>query len=68
MIAERFRQAIESQEYQYDGTDVRITISLGVVTFTKDIETREDLVKSVDDALYKAKREGRNKVVVAAHP
>ena len=68
MVADRFRQAIESQEHQYDGTEIRITISLGVVTFTPDIETREDLVKRVDDALYKAKREGRNKVVVAAHP
>jgi diguanylate cyclase (GGDEF)-like protein len=52
--AERLRMAVEAE------TDV--TISLGVATFTGDMPDKETLVRKADEALYRAKQEGRNRV------
>jgi diguanylate cyclase (GGDEF)-like protein len=44
---------------------VEITVSIGVATFPKHACTETTLLKSADDALYRAKVEGRNRVLVA---
>lgn len=56
-VAERIRQAVE--ENQFDDIH-RITISLGVAELKTD---GRDLLSRADDALYKAKEAGRNRVV-----
>jgi diguanylate cyclase (GGDEF)-like protein len=43
----------------------RITLSLGVVTFPNNGNTSMALLKAVDVALYRAKHQGRNRVVSA---
>ncbi|MEM8853931.1 MAG: diguanylate cyclase [Pseudomonadota bacterium] len=45
-----------------------ITVSAGVATFPADGEDVHRLLNAADEALYKAKHEGRDKVVVAGHP
>lgn len=40
--------------------DVPITISAGLAGFSGDANTQETLVKKADDALYQAKRTGKN--------
>ena len=57
-IAEKLRKKIENHKLT-----VPITMSLGVTEYIKD-EDEETFIKRVDDALYKAKDEGRNRVVV----
>ncbi|KAF0215117.1 MAG: response regulator [Geobacteraceae bacterium] len=52
--AERLRMAVES--------DVGVTISLGVASCRETIEDKESLVSLADDALYRAKQKGRNRV------
>jgi len=61
-IAERIRQSVEQCAYNYKGKIVPVTISLGTSTFEKD-ETLETFKDRADQALYKAKGQGRNLVV-----
>jgi two-component system cell cycle response regulator len=53
-VAERMRKIVESN------TDV--TISLGVASYSKDIQKEEELINKADEALYMAKDNGRNRV------
>ncbi len=66
-IAERLRRAIASKSFDC-GLDqpVPVTISVGVATLSDTSDTLEKLLKRADQALYTAKREGRNRVVIAA--
>jgi diguanylate cyclase (GGDEF)-like protein/PAS domain S-box-containing protein len=60
ILAERNRNASEKHKYDHIGT---ITVSFGVTQFIKD-DDEDSVIKRVDDALYEAKRKGRNRVEV----
>jgi len=64
MVAERFREAIEKHENNFDDNVIKVTISLGVAEFRSSMESAHELVKNADNALLRAKREGRNRVVI----
>ncbi|MBW7941347.1 MAG: GGDEF domain-containing protein, partial [Candidatus Kuenenia stuttgartiensis] len=66
-VAERFRESIASEEYRFHGHSRKITISLGVAALDKNITNTDMFFKKADDALYTAKREGKNKVRSADH-
>lgn len=66
-VAERFRESIASEEYRFHGHSRKITISLGVAALDKNITNTDMFFKKADDALYTAKREGKNKVRSAGH-
>ncbi|UCH81500.1 MAG: sensor domain-containing diguanylate cyclase [Nitrospiraceae bacterium] len=61
-VAERFREAIEEQDNHFDDLNIKVTISLGVANLKDNISSPEMLLKMADDALYRAKNEGRNRV------
>jgi two-component system, cell cycle response regulator len=66
-IAERIRGVFEKTLFKYEGHDLRITISAGVSAYlpaAKDNITKESIIRNADDALYKAKEQGRNRVVM----
>jgi len=50
-------------KFKLEQTTLRITISLGVALYKPDIALKQ-LMQTVDKKLYKAKRQGRNCVVV----
>lgn len=60
ILAERIRTAVEDYKFNRIGT---ITISLGVTQFTNG-DTEDTLIKRADDAMYKAKKRGRNRIEV----
>ncbi len=62
LAAERVRKAIESLNL-VDGRDP-LTVSIGVAEFPRDAREPEELIEKADMALYKAKREGKNRVHV----
>lgn len=62
-VAERLRQAIEQIKVQTDDFFVRLTMSFGVATWQKSYNDLEELIKEADQNLYRAKDEGRNRVI-----
>ncbi len=64
---ERLKEPISQHNFVYNGEETRITVSIGVSTNFADITTEKELVASADKALYKAKQDGRNKVVAYSY-
>ncbi len=58
LVTQKLRKLVA--QYTFKGIP-QVTISIGVVIFNKE-DSKESLLKRVDDALYQAKKEGRNKV------
>lgn len=67
-IAERLCRTIEKEEIRVGRQTVRITVSIGLSLLDDKIRTPETLFKAADEALYRAKYSGRNKVCVYAEP
>ena len=68
MVAERLRQEIAARPFSAAGGSMQldITASLGITSLEGAGDTVEQLLKRADVALYRAKREGRNRVVSEA--
>lgn len=68
ILAERLREEIAAAVFTYENEQYGITVSLGVAEYGKGADSLESLVGLADTALYRAKNEGRNRVVCAANP
>ncbi len=62
--AEQWREAFEVIKVRCGEITLQGTISLGVAAFPRHGDTAEELTRHCDRALYRAKREGRNRVAV----
>lgn len=65
LAAERIRSAIEKHPFTLDDVTMQVTISIGIATEPEHGAERRALVKAADEALYRAKESGRNRVCVA---
>ena len=61
--AERIRTAIGQNSFTYQEAVIRLTLSLGVAA-SRAGETKEEMVKRCDAALYRAKLEGKNRTII----
>ena len=63
-VAEKIRRAVELKDFEGGESQPggRVTISLGIASYTDGTDSPDDLVKNADNALYRAKEEGRNRV------
>jgi diguanylate cyclase (GGDEF)-like protein len=67
--AEFVRSAVEDMHVTHDGRKLdEVTLSMGVASFPSHGQTWEAVVAAADAALYKAKRAGRNRVVLHENP
>lgn len=66
-VAESMREAVFDRQLPHSGSKVAqcITLSMGAATYTGQFKQFADLTKAADDALYRAKEHGRNRVEVA---
>lgn len=62
-LAERIRKGIAHNEVLYNDQTIQTTVSIGVSTYTPG-DSSNSLLEKADQAMYRAKNDGRNKVSV----
>ena len=65
VVAERLRAAIDATSVRFGSETVRVRASFGVSSSSRSGLNWQALVDHSDQALYRAKRDGRNRVVAA---
>ena len=64
LLAERIRQEVENMK-PFPSKDIQLTVSLGISSLRGEPDATELLLERADAALYRAKQEGRNRVIIA---
>ena len=64
VIAERMRQRVAETDYPYGKSQPlgTVSVSIGISTFAKHIDTAEKVIAAADRALYSAKSQGKNRI------
>ena len=67
-VAERLREMVaeSAMHYAEENTDIPVTVSIGVAGIVGPAGGADDLLRLADEALYQAKNNGRNRVVVSS--
>ncbi len=64
LFAERIRSKVEQSRLHNEGAELSVTLSIGVsCTLVTRCEKTSDLIEAADQALYKAKESGRNRIL-----
>ncbi|WP_260291277.1 sensor domain-containing diguanylate cyclase [Sedimenticola hydrogenitrophicus] len=61
-VAERIRASLEQYLFEYQRVPIKVTTSIGLTALTARDKRIEEVVQRADQALYQAKRDGRNRV------
>ncbi len=61
-LAEEIRSKIAGEVFEFEDQTITVSVSLGVAEIQKTDKSWQDLYKRADKALYKSKKEGRNRV------
>ena len=66
-VAERLRLSLSAETISFRGTEIKITVSIGIATYANEnFATLEDFIQKADEFLYEAKRSGRNRTVTGS--
>ncbi|NLE64811.1 MAG: GGDEF domain-containing protein [Elusimicrobia bacterium] len=63
LVSERIRQAVAGRKIHVFDAHLKVTVSIGVATFPADAQKGEELLDKADWAMYRAKKNGRNRVM-----
>jgi diguanylate cyclase (GGDEF)-like protein len=63
--AERILESVRQSEFQYNEKTVRLSFSIGGAVYPDDAADHHELLLKADEALYAAKRAGKNRVALA---
>ena len=65
VVADRLRELVQNSFVAYGDNRINVTVSIGIASYPEtDVSKTEDLIKFADEALYRAKDSGRNRVVL----
>jgi diguanylate cyclase (GGDEF)-like protein len=65
VVGERLRKAVEAHSFVYEKTNIPVTISVGIAVLPDPaVKDASDIVSLADQALYKSKHAGRNRVTL----
>lgn len=69
-VAERIRASTEADRFTPEGGEaaLNVTVSLGVAVYPENGRTADPLIEAADQALYRSKESGRNRVTAAGAP
>ncbi len=62
-VAERIRQTVAAHPVSFDEHLISVTLSVGLTEYTPEMKTHQEMIDEADQALYQAKKEGRNRVI-----
>ncbi len=68
VIAERLRKAVRAHPVKIDQGDISLTVSLGVAEYSTDLANQGELIALSDQALYRAKKAGRDQTILQEDP
>jgi diguanylate cyclase (GGDEF)-like protein len=63
-LAQRIRAATETERFEFEGKDLNVTVSIGAARLPDD-GALQHMLRDADEALYRAKNSGRNRVCLA---
>jgi two-component system cell cycle response regulator len=61
---QRLRRMVEDYDFEYNNVKAKVTVSIGLTMNYQSLNTASDILKSADEALYRAKENGRNRVML----
>ncbi|WP_206019659.1 sensor domain-containing diguanylate cyclase [Pseudomaricurvus alkylphenolicus] len=64
VLGERLRQEVETLQIPFEREQLTVTISLGIASLNSSMLDEDKWLQAADEALYQAKEQGRNQVVV----
>lgn len=65
IVSEKLRRLIENKVFVFEGNSIKVTVSIGIASFPgRKKLNKEMIMKSADDALYRAKNNGRNRIEI----
>lgn len=67
MRIDGLRQQLESCDLKLTGGALRITLSAGIAVYPAEGSTIDEVVQKADQAMYRAKKEGRNRVIAGGY-
>lgn len=65
VVAERIRASIENKRIRAYDEELHVTISIGIARFPEHAQDNQNLLARADEALYQAKKTGRNRVCMS---
>ncbi|MBF0316821.1 MAG: diguanylate cyclase [Nitrospirae bacterium] len=66
MFCQQIRASVEETTIQYEGVEIRVTLSIGIAAYREDMRDYLQVVHEADIALYQSKKLGRNRVTTYA--
>ena len=63
IIGERVRAAVEKMAFTWEGKEIKVTVSGGIASYSEETADVFSLVGYADNAVYKAKEQGRNRIL-----
>lgn len=63
-VALRLHRHLQGASFHWENQAVKLTVSIGISSIKQDVKDERDLIRRADQALYRSKEEGRNRVSV----
>jgi diguanylate cyclase (GGDEF)-like protein len=63
--AVRMKDQLLKSDVNFNGTKIKFTVSVGIAHYPNDAKTRVELIEKADRALYTAKEQGRDRIIIA---